>query len=179
MLAMLPAALLWENRWLRSGELIGRLYMAGPLAILIFWFVAGWRRPRSGGSRVVRIVMRGGALLALSVLFLSQLLAGWLPGPSLVWQAAITGAWSNLSLHAVESLQRVGVRYALWWQGVQNNTAGRDDLVLFGFALLVVWLLSLVTAWLVRRFRNGFLAAAPILWVVGLVMLYSPLNFRF
>ena len=176
MLAMLPAALLWENRWLRSGELIGRLYMAGPLAILIFWFVAGWRRPRSGGSQVLRIVMQGSALLALSVLFLGQLLAGWLPGPSLVWQAAITGEWSNLSFHVVESLQRVGVRYALWWQGVQNNTAGRDDLVLFGFALLVVWLLSLVTAWLVRRFRNGFLAAAPILWVVGLVMLYSPVE---
>jgi transglutaminase-like putative cysteine protease len=172
-LTMLPAALLWENRWLRSGALIGRLYLAGPLAIVIFCLVAGWRRPRIGERRFLRIILQGIALLALSSLALSQLLAGWLPGPALIGQAVVTGAWSSLSLYAVESLQQVGVRYALWWQGVQNNTAGRDDLVLFGFALLIVWLLSLLTAWLVRRFRSGLLAAAPILWVVGLVMLYS------
>lgn len=176
MLAMLPAALLWENRWLRSGALIGRLYLAGPLAIMIFWLVAGWRRPYIGGGQFLRIVIRGIALLALSTVTLSQLLAGWLPGPALIGQAVVTGAWNSPSLHAIESLQQVGVRYMLWWQGVQNNTAGRDDLVFFGFALLIVWALSLLTAGLVRRFRNGLLAAAPILWVVGLVMLYSPVE---
>lgn len=176
LLVMLPAVLLWENRWLRSGALIGRLYAAGPLAILIFWFVAGWRRPRCGAPRILRIAMQGVTLLLLSILALSQLLATWLPGPTLLWQAASNGAWDGLFVHAVESLQQVAVRYTLWWQGVQHDTAGRDDLVLFGFALVVVWLLSLVTAWLVRRFRNGLLAAAPILWLVGLVMLYSPVE---
>lgn len=176
MLAMLPAALLWENRWLRSGALIGRLHLAGPLAVVIFWLIAGWRRPYIGRRRSLRIVMQGVALLALSALAISQLLAGWLPGPALIGQAAVTGAWNSLSLHIIESLQQVSVRYMLWWQGVQNNTAGRDDLVLFGFALPIVWALSLLTAWLVRRFRNGLLAAAPILWVVGLVMLYSPVE---
>lgn len=172
-LTLLPAALLWENRWLQSGALIGRLYGAGPMAVLIFWFVAGWRQPAIGARRFLCAVMRGGALLLLSILAVSQFLAGWLPAPMLIWQTAATGAWDTLPLHAVDAFQRVGIRYALWWQGVQNNTAGRDDLVLFGFVLLIVWLLSLLTAWLVRRFHNGLLAAAPILWMIGLVMLYS------
>ncbi|MFN3333889.1 MAG: hypothetical protein ACK47M_15380, partial [Caldilinea sp.] len=105
MLAMLPAALLWENRWLRSGALIGRLYLAGPLAIMIFWLVAGWRRPYIGGRQFLRIVVQGIAFLALSTVTLSQLLAGWLPGPALIGQAVVTGAWNSLSLHAIESLQ--------------------------------------------------------------------------
>jgi transglutaminase-like putative cysteine protease len=176
MLTMLPAALLWENRWLRSGALIGRLYAAGPLAILVFWVVAGWRRPLVGEHKVLRIAVQGVGLLLLTLLIGSQLLASWLPGPMLVWRAAVSGSWPILLAHAGEALQRVGVRYALWWQGVQNNTAGRDDLVFFGFALVIVWLLALLTAWLTRRFRNGLLAATPILWVVGLVMLYSAVD---
>ena len=52
-LAMLPAALVWENGWLRGGPLMMRLYMAGPLAVLCVWIVGGWRRPATWGRRVV------------------------------------------------------------------------------------------------------------------------------
>ncbi|MFO7631542.1 MAG: hypothetical protein R6W76_03325, partial [Caldilinea sp.] len=158
LLAMLPAALLWENRWLRSAPLILRLYLAGPLAIVMVWLVGGWRRPLVGRRKVVRVAIQSVLLVFLSVMAISQLIVGWMPGPVMLWQAAVTGAWSTLALHAVDAVQGVVIRYALWWQGVQNNTAGRDDLVFFGFALVIVWLLSLVTGWLVRRRRNGLLA---------------------
>ena len=51
-----------------------------------------------------------------------------------------------------------------------------DDLVVFGVALVVVWLLGLLTAGLARRTQQGLLAALPVLWVVGLIMLYSPID---
>ncbi|MEJ5249681.1 MAG: transglutaminase-like domain-containing protein [Caldilinea sp.] len=175
-LSMLPAALLWENRWLRSGPLIARLYLAGPLAILLIWLVLGWRRPWTSAHRRLRILGQGLGLALLSAAATTQLLVGWAPGPGLLWQAATTGAWGLLVAHAVDAWQRVLVRYALWWQGVQNNAAGRDDLVVFGFALAIVWLFSLASGWLAYRRRNGLLAATPILWLVGLVMLYSAVD---
>lgn len=175
-LSMLPAALLWENRWLRSGPLIARLYLAGPLAILLIWLVLGWGRPWAPMHRRLRILGQGLGVALLSAAATTQLLVGWAPGPGLLWQAATTGAWGLLVAHAVDAWQRVLVRYALWWQGVQNNAAGRDDLVVFGFALAVVWLFSLATGWLAYRRRNGLLAATPLLWLVGLVMLYSAVD---
>jgi transglutaminase-like putative cysteine protease len=175
-LSMLPAALLWENRWLRSGPLVARLYLAGPLAILSTWLVLGWRRPWISTHRRLRILVQSLGWFLLSAVVTTQLLVGWAPGPGLLWQAATTGSWDLLTVHAMEAWQRTFVRYALWWQGVQNNAAGRDDLVVFGFALVIVWLFSVATGWLAHRHRNGLLAATPILWIVGLVMLYSAID---
>lgn len=175
-LSMLPAALLWENRWLRSGPLSARLYLAGPLAVLVAWLVLGWRRPWVSGHRRLHILIQSLGWVLLSAVTTTQLLVGWVPEPGLLWQAATAGSWELLRVHAVEAWQRTIARYALWWQGVQNNAAGRDDLVIFGFALLIVWLFSLLTGWLIYRYRNGFLAATPILWLVGLVMLYSTID---
>ena len=156
-LSLLPASLLWENRWLHSGPLIARLYLAGPLAILLIWLLLGWGRPWAPMHRRLRILGQGLGLALLSA-------------------AATTGAWGLLVAHAVDAWQRVLVRYTLWSQGVQNNAAGRDDLIVFGFALAVVWLFSLATGWLAYRHRNGLLAATPLLWLVGLVMLYSAVD---
>jgi transglutaminase-like putative cysteine protease len=176
LLTMLPAMLLWENRWLRVASLSSRLYGAGPLAVLLLWLIGGWRRPFAGRPIFVRVAMQGLALMLGSVLALSQLLADWLPAPSSLWQAARNETWQDITGQIVDAFVRVGVRYTLWWQGVQNNTAGRDDIVFFGFALVIVWMLSLLTGWLARRFQRGLLAAAPMLWLVGLVMLYSDVD---
>lgn len=173
LLPMLPALLLWENRWLRVAALVSRLYLAGPLAVLLVWLLAGWRRPLTRGRRWIRIATQGALLLVLSVLVSSQLLVMWLPGAPAIWRALRGGGWAEIVTPATEAFVQVGVRYTLWWQGVQNNTAGRDDLVFFGFALVAIWLLGLLTALLARRFQQGLLAATPVLWAVGLVMLYS------
>jgi hypothetical protein len=71
-----------------------------------------------------------------------------------LWQAARSGGWAELLTQVSEAFVRVGVRYALWWQGIQTNAAGRDDLVFFGFALVIVWLLGLATGGLARRTRG-------------------------
>ena len=176
LLAMLPALLLWENRWLRAPSLIERLYIAGPLAVTLVWLVGGWRAPFSGWRKVIRIAMQSIILTLLSLFALSELLAGWLPGLPALWQAARSGGWAELLTQTSEAFVRVGVRYALWWQGIQTNAAGRDDLVFFGFALVIVWLLGLATGGLARRTRQGLVAALPVLWAVGLVMLYSAVD---
>ena len=176
LLTMLPAMLLWENRWLRVASLNSRLYAAGSLAVLLVWLVGGWRRPFTGQPRFVRVAIQSFALIVGSVLALSQLLAEWLPTPSSLWQAARNETWQDIAVPIVDAFVRVGVRYTLWWQGVQNNTAGRDDIVFFGFALLIIWMVSLLTGWLARRFERGLLAATPVLWLVALVMLYSDVD---
>ena len=72
-----------------------------------------------------------------------------------------------------EDLLGLATRYAIWWQGVAQNTTVRDDLILASLASLLTWLLAGLTVWLVRRFNQGLLAALPLLWPVGFVMLYS------
>lgn len=176
LLTMLPALLLWENRWLRTPSLITRLYVAGPLAVMLVWLVGGWRAPFSGQRWLFRIATQSIALTLFSLLLLSELLVGWLPGLPALWRAVREVGWAELLTQATEAFTRVGVRYVLWWQGVQNNAAGRDELVFFGFALAIVWLLGLATGGLARRTRQGLLAALPVLWVVGLVMLYSAVD---
>lgn len=173
LLVMLPALLVWENRWLRAPELIARLYLAGPLAIVLLWLTLGWRRPYQGGPTIFRVVIQSLLLVAGTGLLTSQLLVGWWPGWAMLIEAARTGAWSVAAEHMAMAFAQVGIRYTLWWQGVQSDRAGRDDLIVFGFALAVVWLLSMATGALVRRYRQGFLGATPVLWIVGLVMLYS------
>ncbi|HAJ38076.1 MAG TPA: hypothetical protein DCL15_20585 [Chloroflexi bacterium] len=176
LLTMLPALLLWENRWLRVPSLNGRLYVAGPLAVVLVWLVGGWRAPYSSRRKLFRIAMQGIAIISLSIFVLSELLAGWWPGLPALWAAVRGSGWSDIAMQMAEAFVRVGVRYALWWQGVQNNAAGRDDLVFFGFALGIIWLLGLATGGLARRTRQGLVAALPVLWLVGLVMLYSAVD---
>ena len=176
LLVVLPAAVLAENGWLRGASLVTRLYMAGPLALLCVWLVGGWRSPHAAGRRMLRLALQGAALLLLSAFLVSQLLAEWLPAASALWQAAAARDATTLVAGMADALHSTGLRYALWWQGVQSDSAMRDDLVVLGFALGVVWGIGLLTAGLVRRTQQGLLAALPVLWLVGLIMLYSPLE---
>jgi len=173
-LTVLPALLLWENRWLRVASLQAQLYYVGPQAVLCTWALLGWRRPWRATPRLFRIVIQSVLFVVIGIVLISQLLGGWLPAPGAWWQAATTGTWSALATGIRDSLAQVGERYLLWGQGVQENNAARDDLVLTGIVATAIWLLSGLTVWITRRFKRGLAAGVPILWPVGFVMLYSP-----
>jgi transglutaminase-like putative cysteine protease len=68
---------------------------------------------------------------------------------------------------------RLGTRVAVWWQGIQAGGAAQDDLIFAGLAGILLWTLGVLTGWLARRYRQGFLVAAPSLWLLGTVLLYS------
>ena len=119
--------------------------------------------------QVLLFLLLGGAVLL-------QILGEWLPGFGDWWQALTTGLWAPLGQHVVAALTTVASRYVLWWQGVQQDSAARDDMVLGGIAGTAIWLLAGATALLARRYRKGLLAAVPILWPVGFIMLYSPVD---
>jgi transglutaminase-like putative cysteine protease len=175
-LSTLPALLMAENHWLLSPALEGRLLWLGPLAIATVWLVGGWRVPYGGRALWLRRALQLIFFLAVGFLLLMQVLGEWLPSLGDWWRAFTTGAWPALRAHVVEAWGTVFSRYVLWWQGVQQNSAARDDLILAGIAGAAIWLLAGATAYLARRFRQGLLAGLPILWPVGFIMLYSPID---
>lgn len=176
MLSVLPAQLLQENNWLISPALQGRLLMVGPLGIAAAWLAGGWRSPLGGRPVWLWRLLQVLVFLLLGSAVLLQILGEWLPGFGDWWLALTTGAWSGLGQHVVAAWGTVASRYVLWWQGVQQDSAARDDLVLGGIAGTFIWLLAGATAFLARRYRKGLLAAVPILWPVGFIMLYSPVD---
>lgn len=173
-LSTLPALLLQENNWLISTALQGRLLMVGPLGIAAAWLTGGWHRPFGGRPIWVWRLLQVLLFLLLGTAVLLQVVGEWLPGFGDWWLALTTGAWAALGQHAIAAWGTVASRFVLWWQGVQQDSAARDDLVLGGIAGASIWLLAGATGLLARRFRQGLLAAVPILWPVGFIMLYSP-----
>lgn len=173
-LAIVPALLVAENDWLRSSALRARLDVLGPLAVMTGWLVAGWRRPRQGGPAPLRFVAQLFVFILLGLASIGQALGEWLPSFPALWQAISSGQWDVPLRHMAEAWQALAGRYGLWVQGVQANSAARDDLVLAGVAAALIWLLAGAVVLLVRRYRQGLIAALPVLWPVGLLMLYSP-----
>ncbi len=117
-----------------------------------------------------------GHLLAVSagLFVLSQLLLGWIPGPVSVIRAVILerslyGLWQQVAATWMGAFGR----FALWWSGVQQESLSQDNLVFAALAGLVLWTLGVVTALLARRSQQGFLAAAPALWLLETILLYS------
>ena len=172
-LALLPGLVLWENTWLRTGALQGAVLSSGLLAVLTGWLLLGWGRPFVRGPKFLRMAVQCILFLALGLLVISQLLGNWLPSAGELQQAILTRAWLPLAAGVREDLLGLATRYAIWWQGVAQNTTVRDDLILASMASLLTWLLTGLMVWLVRRFNQGLLAALPLLWPVGFVMLYS------
>lgn len=177
-LAMLPALLVAENGWLRSAALSARLEVLGPLAVAVGWLVSGWRRPLIAQPAWLpaSLLRLGQGLLFVLVglAVLSQMLGEWLPTPALLWGAARSGDWGALGQGVVGAWGTLAGRYGLWLQGVQENSAARDDLILAGVAGVLIWLLAGVVVLLARRTRQGLLAGLPVLWPLGFLMLYSP-----
>jgi hypothetical protein len=173
-LALLPALLLAENRWLLTSVLQGRLFFVGPLAVAGAWLLLGWRGPCLARPAWLRRLLQLVVYLVLGLLLIGELLAGWLPTYGDWQQALAAGSWAELSAGVLGDLGQLGARYALWWQGVQQNNAARDDLVIMGLAAVLLWLMAGTMVWLVRRFQRGLVASLPILWPMGFIMLYSP-----
>jgi hypothetical protein len=173
-LSMLPALLLQENGWIVSSVLEGWLLWIGPLAVVAAWLIGGWRRPWTAQPAWLRVATQAVLYLSLGLAAVTQILGEWLPSWDDWWLVQKTGTWAAIGQHIVEAWMTVASRYWLWWQGVQQNSAARDDLILAGIAGAVIWLLSGTTVVLTRRYRQGLLAGIPILWPVGFIMLYSP-----
>jgi transglutaminase-like putative cysteine protease len=108
-------------------------------------------------------------------MYAAQVVGGWFP-PLPVWWDAIRGVRGALPDHLVASQQVLSDRLQLWAQGAVEGAAVRDDTVLAAFAILVLWLLAGVSVWLLRRGQSGLAASIPLLWPVGLMLLYSPVE---
>jgi transglutaminase-like putative cysteine protease len=116
---------------------------------------------------------RGVAVAMLGMVVISQLLLGWIPGPARLWQGLRVGNWPAIPGEVADSWRGFGERALLWWQGVQAGGAAQDNLVFGALACCVLWVVGALGAWLARRSRQGYLAAAPSLWLLGTILLYS------
>ncbi len=168
-LALLPAVALRANRWLALGNLQTALELTGPLAVVCVWGVWGWRRPARRGNGLLRAV---GMIIAGPVV-ISQLLLGWIPTPGAWGLALVEGRWAELAGSTGEIWLRAAARAQLWWEGVQAGGAAQDNLVFAAAGSIVLWLTAGLCAWLARRTRQGYAAAIPPLWLLGLILLYS------
>jgi transglutaminase-like putative cysteine protease len=173
-LAALPVLLLYESGWVRGAGLQARLAAAAVIAVVVPWSVLGWRSPATWRPRWFRIAINSATILLLTLILISELLLDWFPSSHTIWQAGVTQQWQPLLTEAGGRLQQAMARYGIWWQGVQANSAGRDELIVATVAAIAIWVLATFMVLLVRRFRQGLLAALPVLWPLGFIMLYSP-----
>ena len=173
-IAVLPTFALRVNNWVELGPDQTVLELLGPLSIFTVWVVAGWRRPRPRlAGRWFGAVLMALLVLAAGFVVISQVAAGWIPGVREVAQSASGGGWAALAEGVASDWMRLGGRVSFWWAGVQSETTAQDNLVFLVIAGTLVWLVAALSAVLARRFRNGLLAAAPLLWLLGTILLYS------
>ena len=174
LLAFLPATTLRVNRWVALGSDQGLLEMIGPLAVITVWFAAGWRRPRiTVRHRLLHAVAVIGTVLVVGLVVITQALTGWIPGPGATVRAVIASSLPALVADVGADWSRLGARFAFWWTGVTDGSATQDNLIFLSLAGAAVWLFSALSAALARAYRNGLAAAAPLLWLLGIVLLYS------
>lgn len=168
LISALPAIVLRTNRWVDLGNVQGVLEWSGPLAVVTVWWLWGWSDPRP----FTRRPWRGLAALVTGILIISQLLLGWFPGPAL-WLRAMDGEWMLLFAEPAGVWVRFFARHVLWWRGVLAGGTAQDNLVFASLAATLLWWCGMTTAWLARRTGQGYAAAAPSLWLLGLILLYS------
>ena len=173
-LATLPSYALRLNHWVSLEGQQAALDLMGPFCVVTVWIVAGWRSPRrkhgrgwAGAALMTVMVLVAGAIVV------SQVTATWIPGPRQWFHAALSGTWSTVPEGVLADWARLAGRIQFWWAGVRTETASQDNLVFLVVASTVVWLISALSAMLARRFGTGFLAAAPQLWLLGMILLYS------
>jgi transglutaminase-like putative cysteine protease len=171
-LAALPALALGENRLEELRRIQVGLDLIGPLAVFATWVWLGWQRSgqRRGRFSTLLLIL---ALVLTGVLVLSQALVGWLPSARDLVVAIRTNGWLALGQQMVADWNVMVTRFALWWQGVRTGGAAQDNLVFAAMAGAIFWLAGVLLAWLARRSRQGLLAAAPVLWLLGTLLLYS------
>jgi transglutaminase-like putative cysteine protease len=173
-LTTVPAVVVFASRWLPTGRFAASLSLLGPLAVLLLWLLSGWRARANGHASIVRIAIISIIYLIIGVFAITLTLQPWLPS-----YATLQNAWQarDISLVGAEIAANWGQligRFALWGEGVANAAAPRDSLVLAMMVGAVVWLLAGITALLARTTRRGLVTALPVLWLSGLLLLYSP-----
>jgi len=176
-LAALPSLGLGENRVTELRRIQASVDWVGPGAVVVTWLLLGWRRPRPfARRRVLHLLGVLSLLLLAGLVILSQTLIRWLPGPGQLWSTAWTGSWSALGWQMITDWFGLATRFSLWWQGVRTGGAAQDNLIFAALAGLLFWLFGVVTAWLLRSRRQGLVAATPLLWLLGTILLYSGVN---
>ncbi len=174
LLALLPTWALGENRLDELRRIQAGVDSVGPLAVLVTWWLLGWRQPRRfARARKIRIALGVFVLLALGFVLITQILTGWLPSIQAIWQALLHNGWAQLGQASLAAWARLFTHFALWWQGVQSGGAAQDNLIFAAFAGVIFWIVGALTAWLARRYWQGVLAAVPVLWLVGTMLIYS------
>lgn len=174
LLALVPALVLRANNWLSLGSLYVVLDWSGPLAVVTAWWLWGWRIPVVIGQGMARYLpWRGVVHLLVGSVVVSQLALGWLPGPALLWETVRTGAWWLPLERTITIWLNAAARAGVWWQGVQSGGAAQDNLIFAIIGGSVLWIAGGLTAWLARRTRQGYAAAAPSIWLTGTILLYS------
>jgi len=177
LLASLPSLALGENRVAELQRIQASIDLVGPSAVLATWLILGWRRPRRFTRwRVLHLTIVWLLLLLAGIVILSQTLIRWIPGLGELWSTLLTGSWPTLGMQLINDWLQLGTRFGLWWQGVRVGGAAQDNLIFAALAGLLFWLLGVVTAWLVRRRQPGLVAAVPLLWLLGTILLYSGEN---
>ncbi len=169
LISLLPAVALRANRWLALGSFQQALELAGPLAVIAVWALWGWRRQERQHFSWFAVLVT----IVLGAVVVSQLLLGWIPGPGALWQAVGTGDLMLPIRQSGAEWTQAFTRFALWAEGVAAGGAAQDNLVFATFGGVILWLVGALTAWLARRTRQGFAAAAPALWLLGSILLYS------
>lgn len=174
LLAWLPALALGDNRVIEMRRIQATLDLVGPVAVVVTWLLLGWRAPRRK-SRWGKLtpLLTFLLFLLIGLLVLSQSMIGWLPGPSRLWQTVTTNGWVSLGQAMVADWQQLLTRLAIWWQGVLSGGAAQDNLIFAAFAGLLFWSVSALMAWLLRRYERALIAALPLLWLLGTLLLYS------
>lgn len=174
-LAALPPGALGENRLEDLRTIQVGLDLAGPLAVVATWLWLGWRRPPAPlRQRPWRALGTAVGILLTGVLVLSDMLVGWVPSLADVIQALRTNGWASLMQQMLNDWGVMFSRFGLWWQGVRAGGAAQDNLIFAAVAGAAFWLAGAASAWLARSTRQGLLGAAPVLWLMGTMLLYTP-----
>jgi len=176
-LAALPSLGVGENRVAELNRIQAGIDWVGPSAVFVTWLLLGWRTSRPLIRwRAVNFCLLLFLLLLAGVLVLSQALVRWLPSLAELWTTTLSGSWPALAGQMVQDWIGLGTRFSLWWQGVRAGGAAQDNLIFAAVAGALFWLFGVATTWLVRRYRQGLSAAAPLLWLLGTILLYSGIN---
>lgn len=177
LLAALPAQGLGENRVAELRRMQAGVDGIGPVAVLVTWLLLGWRKPQwLTRWPLLNFILLTLLFLVAGSVIISQALIRWLPGIGELLTTAMTGQWVALGQQIVTDWVDLGTRFALWWQGVQAGGAAQDNLIFAALAGTLFWLFGVITALLVRWRRRGLLAATPLLWLLGTILLYSGVN---
>lgn len=175
-LAALPSLGLGENRVAELRRIQAGVDLVGPVAVVVTWLLLGWRKPRPlAQHRLWGRLLVSGLLLLAGLVVVSQALVRWLPGPGQLWSTLLTGSWPTLGWQIITDWLQLGTRFSLWWQGVRAGGAAQDNLIFAALAGALFWFFGVLTAWLARQ-RWGLTAAAPLLWLLGTILLYSGIN---